>query len=355
MTAPLVSILVPTSNRAALLQRSLKSILTQDYKPLEIWIGDNASTDETERLCRGLNETDSRVHYVRRERNIGIYPNHNDLIERSRGEYLTFFHDDDEFDPQLVREEVAFLSKHPEAGIVSPDWRLIDEQGTALGNRRHLVPPVQKGQEYIERTMRSGQSSIGLSGTMIRRSAMGKSRFDENGPVGFGDFVLWFEMAERASVGHIPGELYSYRLHTQSLSRRSILSVTKDYREAISRYFKEHLSRWPDHGPLVRRWQNLTDRYLFWVLAYEISLHFRGTVKPTGPGDRYRTVFELMDYRLSEEEFRQVLTQFRSIRGGAAEGLARGAINFLVHVHWTWPLGHLAPHAPALRGFLGLQ
>ncbi len=355
MNGPLVSICVPTANRANFLKRSLESILTQDYAALEILIGDNASTDDTRALCCSAAAADPRVRYIRRERNIGIYPNHNDLIEQSQGEFIAFLHDDDEFRPSLIREEVSFLTAQPEAGFVSPDWTLIDEEGRTLGARDHAVPELQEGTAYIEQTMKTGRSCVGLSGTMIRRSALGNSRFNEKGPIGFGDFVLWFEIAERQRVGHIPKQLYSYRLHTKSLSRRSALSVTKDYREAILGYCDAHLKRWPEHSPLVQRWRGMTHKYLFWMLAYEISLYFNKGLKSGAEDRRYRTVFELMDYRLSDMEFKDLLAQFRAIRGGLPENLARQLINFLLLVRWTWPLSQLAPRAPSLRGLLRLQ
>ncbi len=355
MSEPLVSICVPTANRANFLKRSLDGILAQDYRNLEILIGDNASTDETAELCRAAAANDPRVHAIRREKNIGIYPNHNSLIEQSKGEFIAFLHDDDEFKPSLVREEIGFLAAHTEAGFVSPDWTLIDEQGTMLGARNHPVPELQEGASYIERTMRAGRSCVGLSGTMIRRSALGDIRFDEKGPIGFGDFILWFKIAERWQVGHIPKQLYSYRLHTKSLSRRSALSVTKDYREAILGYCDAHLKQWPEHSALVQRWRGMTHKYLFWMLAYEISLYFNKGLKSGAEGRRYRTVFELMGYQLNDMEFKDLLAQFRTVRGGLPENLARQLINFLLFIRWTWPLSQLAPRAPSLRGLLRLQ
>ena len=355
MNKPLVSVCVPTADRAEFLERSLQGIRAQEYRNLEILIGDNASTDATREVCLRVSERDPRIRYVRREKDIGMYPNHNDLIDRSRGEFLCFLHDDDEFDAALIREEVAFLERHSGAGLVSPDWNLIDEQGRLLGMRRHDVPELRDGAAYIEKTLRSGQSSIGLSGTMIRRSALENSRFDPEGPTGFSDFALWCEIAERWRVGHIPKQLYSYRLHTRSLSRRSALSISKDYRRAMIGFCDGHLKRFPSDERTVRRWRMLIDRYLFWMLGYEICLHFSGRKWESRNENRYRTVFQMMDYRLTDEEFQEALIQFRAMPGGPIETAARTLINGLLVAHWTWPLGRLAPHAPAFRGLLRLQ
>ncbi|MCM8811735.1 MAG: glycosyltransferase family 2 protein [Candidatus Omnitrophica bacterium] len=361
MSAPLVSVLVPTRDRIGFLKKSLATILNQTFHSIEILIGDNASTDGTAELCRQTAAADSRVRHLRSETPLSIYANHNRLIEQAQGDYLCFLHDDDEFDQTLLQEEVSFFNVHPLAGIVSPDWTLIDEEGKVLGTRDHAVPELEEGPAFIERTLRAGQSSVGLSGTMIRRAALLGTRFDESGPVGFGDFAFWFEISERASVGHIPKRLYFYRLHTRSHSRKSILSIAQDYQRALLTYCDNHLKRWPKHETLVSGWRHLINRYLFWLMAYSISLHFSksgSNGKPASNGHtsgRYRTVLDLMDMRLTEAEFRELLAQFRSLRTGPVEAIARGAINFFVATRWTWPLQQLAPHAPAFRGILKLQ
>ena len=74
---------MPTRNRAEGLARSLASTCGQDYGRLEILISDNASDDDTERVCRETAAADSRIRYIRQQQNIGLYGNHNGFT-RSR-------------------------------------------------------------------------------------------------------------------------------------------------------------------------------------------------------------------------------------------------------------------------------
>ena len=210
MSRPLVSLCVPTYNRAAALRESLRSIQGQDYSHLEILISDNGSTDETEAVCLEAARNDPRIRYVRHPRNIGLYGNHNFCINESRGQLLGFCHDHDERDLRIVSEYVAFLEAHPEVGVVCSDWDLIDEAGAHIGVRGHDAPLITPGLAYIDRTIRTGRSSIGAPGALIRRAALGEARFDEQGPIGFGDFLVWFRIAERAAVGHIPRRLWRW-------------------------------------------------------------------------------------------------------------------------------------------------
>lgn len=355
MPNPLVSICVPTYNRAAALQESFKSILAQDYAPLEILISDNCSDDDTEAVCRRIEKADSRVRYVRQPRNLGLYGNHNFCFNESRGEFIAIFHDHDDRSPQLISESVAFLSRHPEAGVVCSDWELINQAGERIGVRDAPVQAITPGLDFIGQTIRSGRSSIGVPGALIRRSALGDIRLDEDAPIGFADFVVWFRLAERVAVGHIPKRLWRWRQERGSQSARTIESQAHDYYQNLTAYCDDHLTRWPEHADLVARWKADIRRYLFWALAFELGLHFRHEAGPPSKRPAALTLFEIMDYRLSEEQFRRVLYQLRAYRHGAFQHAALMMIEFLMRLKLTQPLAWLTYRHTWLRSLFGLR
>jgi len=92
---PLLSVGIPTYNRAAKLARAAESVLAQTHHNLELVISDNASGDDTEALCRRLCERDSRVRYLRSPVNRGPTANFNILFEEMRGDYAMVLSDDD--------------------------------------------------------------------------------------------------------------------------------------------------------------------------------------------------------------------------------------------------------------------
>ena len=228
MEQPLVSLCVPTFNRASSLRESWKYIAGQDYDRLEIIISDNGSTDETETVCRALAGADPRVRYIRHPHNIGLYQNHYFLLDASRGDFICFVHDHDTRVATITSDYVAFMQQNPDVGVVCSDWEVIDEDGTLLGVREFEVASVVAGHEFIEQTTRSGRSSVGAPGAMIRRTALGNIRFDEGGPLGFGDFVVWFSIAEHAAIGHIPRHLWGWRQEQDAQSVRTIVSLVTD-------------------------------------------------------------------------------------------------------------------------------
>lgn len=353
MSRPLVCLCVPTRNRCGTLRESLPKILTQSYSPLEILISDNGSTDGTEALCREAARQDPRIRYFRQPENIGLYENHNFCIDQAKGEFLGFFHDHDEHDPSLVEKYVRFLQDHPEAGVVCSDWELIDEEGRGLGVRSYPVPAVLPGLEYIEQTFRSGRSSVATPGALIRRAALKETRFNEKGAIGFGDFPVWFRIAEEHSIGHIPQTLWKWRQHRQSQSARTIESMAGDYSENLSRYCDEHRARWPGHGPHVARWRREIRRYLFWALAFEVGLYVRKTSGSGRSGD-HPTLFEILGYRLDPEAFRRAVDQMRAYRTGPIENAAFFAILGLVRLKVTQPLAWATRNTELFRKLLKL-
>jgi glycosyltransferase involved in cell wall biosynthesis len=351
---PLVSICVPTRNRAASLRRSIESIRAQDYSPIEILISDNCSEDETEQVCRELMRADARIRYIRNTRNIGLHRNHNFCFDESRGDFVCIFHDHDDRVATIISRYVAFMEQHPHVGVVCSNWELIDDDGRCIGVREHHVPPVTPGLEYIGRTIRSGRSSVGIPGAMARTAAMAHARFGNDAPIGFGDFALWSRVAEAWDVGHIPERLWSWRQNRESHSARTIESIAYDYQKNLSDYCDEHLSRWPEHAALVEEWRASIRRYLFWALAYEVALHFRPRSGRT-PARGDRSLFEIMDYSLTRAQFQHAVAQMRGYRSSAIEYATFAAISTSIRLRLTTPLGWATQHQAAVRALLGLK
>ena len=352
MANPLVSLCVPTWNRGAWLRASLDSIRAQDYDPVEILISDNGSTDDTESVCRQVAAEDPRIRYFRHPRNTGLYQNHNFLLDESRGEFVCFFHDHDTRSPRLVNEYVTFMQRHPDVGVVCSNWEVTDESGRVLGFRDHAVPAVRRGLDFIEQTIRSGRSSVGAPGVMMRRSALGDFRIDADGPLGFGDFVLWFRIAEGWSVGHLPQRLWSWRQDAKAQSVRTIVSLIEDFDLTMNRYCDGYLTRWPEETTQVARWRRFIRRYIFWALAFEVGLHHRSQAhSPT----ESPTLFEMLPYRLTEQEFALALRRMRAYRTGLDQSAALFILETLLRFRCTWPLSWMTRHYASMRVILGLR
>ncbi len=108
---PKVSIGVPVYNGARYLRNALDSILAQTYRDFELVISDNASTDETEAICREYAERDSRVRYYRSPKNRGITWNFREVVQRCRGEVFMWLACDDVLAPEYVERCLQALQR----------------------------------------------------------------------------------------------------------------------------------------------------------------------------------------------------------------------------------------------------
>jgi glycosyltransferase involved in cell wall biosynthesis len=111
----LVSIGLPVRNGADSIAAVVRSVLAQDHPNLELVISDNASTDDTESLCRELARSDHRIVYHRQRQNIGLLANFVFTLSRARGSFVRWIGDDDWLSPDYVSRCLAALSAHPEA------------------------------------------------------------------------------------------------------------------------------------------------------------------------------------------------------------------------------------------------
>lgn len=100
---PLVSIYIPTHNRASKLKRALASLLNQTYKNLEILVCDDGSSDETQEYVNELLKINKNIIYYRNERPMGACRARNICIESAKGEFITGLDDDDEFTPDRIQ------------------------------------------------------------------------------------------------------------------------------------------------------------------------------------------------------------------------------------------------------------
>jgi glycosyltransferase involved in cell wall biosynthesis len=116
---PSVSIGIPTYNRVRGLRRAIESAIAQDYEDLEIFISDNASTDDTESVCRAYVASDPRIRYVRQPANRGATANFQLALEGARGDFFMWLADDDWLDRSYVSRCSGILRADPECGLAS--------------------------------------------------------------------------------------------------------------------------------------------------------------------------------------------------------------------------------------------
>ena len=123
-----VGIGLPVYNGERYVEAAIRSIVEQSFEDFQLIIGDNASTDGTEEICRSF-ASDPRVHYVRRERNVGATPNYNDLMDRLDSPLVRWQACDDVLAETYLERCVELLDEHPDAPMAHTEATIIDEHG----------------------------------------------------------------------------------------------------------------------------------------------------------------------------------------------------------------------------------
>jgi len=113
---PAVSIAVPTFNRAATLERAVRSALDQTHADLEVVVSDNASADGTSELLARLAAADPRLRTVRQQANRGMVANLNAVLALAEGEHVMLLADDDWLAPRCVEAALGAL-RHDDGAV----------------------------------------------------------------------------------------------------------------------------------------------------------------------------------------------------------------------------------------------
>ena len=113
-TEGLVSVIIPTYNRSQLLVQSVESIFQQDYRPIEIIIVDDGSTDDTKNICDSLSKKAESLNislvYIL-QNNAGVSVARNTGLKNSHGEFIQFLDSDDLLHPQKIQIHADYLKQ----------------------------------------------------------------------------------------------------------------------------------------------------------------------------------------------------------------------------------------------------
>lgn len=126
--SPLVSVVIPTYNRAGLLPRAIESVLAQTYGNVEIVVVDDGSTDNTQAVLDGFRD---RIRCIRTG-NMGASHARNVGMRASVGQYIAFLDSDDSYYPYKLSLQVDWMERHPEIGMVSSEFSGVQDDENIL-------------------------------------------------------------------------------------------------------------------------------------------------------------------------------------------------------------------------------
>lgn len=218
---PAVTIVTPCLNAAQFLERTLESVLRQDYANFEYLVFDGGSTDGTlELLERYAADYPGQIRYVSAPDGGA-----SEAIARgflmARGAIFAYLNADDTYFPGAIRLAVAHLNEEPEVAGVYGNAYWIDKEGRVLGSYpTKAFDPAALGRECF----------ICQPACFVRAAAIrAVGGFDTRLQTAF-DYDLWLRLAQRYTLRRIDVVLANSRMHAENktLSRRRTV-----FREAI--------------------------------------------------------------------------------------------------------------------------
>jgi glycosyltransferase involved in cell wall biosynthesis len=212
MQSGLISVVVPTYNRAHTLGATVDSILAQNYEPLELIVVDDGSQDDTARLMQPYTDKDPRVQYVVKP-NGGVASARNLGIRRAKGEFIAFCDSDDIWLPDKLNRQVP-LFKDPAVNLVYTGVLLLHASGETSPNLRGGYCEGQCFETLLSR------NRVACSTALVRAAALDMDDlFDERRELqGVEDKHLWIRLARKGLLAAVHEALVLYRLGHESVS-----------------------------------------------------------------------------------------------------------------------------------------
>lgn len=198
----MVSVVIPTYNRAHFLERAIQSVLSQSHTDLEAVVVDDGSVDATPELLGSLAARyGSGVIRTCRIEHSGVSRARNEGIERARGEWISFLDSDDYWLPRKVERQLAYLARNPAYRVCHTDEVWIRNGVRINQGKKHRKWEGWFFEPSLQLCL------ISPSAAMLHRSVLEEvGRFDESLPF-VEDYELWLRVTARYPVGYLDEKL----------------------------------------------------------------------------------------------------------------------------------------------------
>lgn len=204
---PRVSVVIPTHNRPDFLRAAISSVLHQTFEDFELVIVDDASETNTLEVVDSFH--DRRLKLIRHENRKGGSAARNTGIVNSRGAYVAFLDDDDEWLPEKLRLQVDLLQNSPaRVGIVYSGYLAVER---ATGEVWDVRRPTRKG-DLSEQLLQDNWVGSPSSVLARRECFQNAGLFDESLP-SFQDYDLWIRISRTFLIDCISEPLFRFNCH----------------------------------------------------------------------------------------------------------------------------------------------
>jgi len=266
----LVSILMPTFNRADRIGKAIESVMKQNFKNWELLIIDNESTDNTKEEVKACVKRDSRIKYfnVKKSPNPGIADYLNYGIGISIGEYIARLDDDDEwYDADKLDKQVSFLNENVDYVLVGGGAIVVDDE------KKEIYRFYKRETDAEIRNKALYACPFVHSNVLFRKKVIQETGGYKN--IRFGeDWELWLRLGKMGKFYNFKEyfSLYlnsgqNFSINNQRFVGKTVLGLIKEYRNDYPNYRKAFILNFMQYlysfTPSIIK--NKTQNFLFYI------------------------------------------------------------------------------------------
>ena len=204
----LVSVIIPYYRKKQYIYRTLKSVINQSYKKLEIIIIYDDDNKEDLKFIKQITLKDKRIKILVNKKNIGVGLSRNKGIKKSRGEYIAFLDADDLWLKDKIKNQISFM-KRKEITFSHTSYSIVNSQNMILSKRN--------AKNFLKLNDLIKSCDIGLSTVMIKKTHLKTDKFPNLKTKE--DFVLWLKLlSKNVKIYGIDKNLVQWNKTEDSLS-----------------------------------------------------------------------------------------------------------------------------------------
>jgi glycosyltransferase involved in cell wall biosynthesis len=277
---PLITIAIPTRNRAPLVKNCVSTALAQTYPNIEVLVSDNASTDDTLATLRSVK--DERLRVFANSENLGIIGNFNNCIREAKGDYIVLISDDNVLNPTFLEKCVRLIRMEPGIPIVLGAYDILVLDEFSKNERRRVPPLISKklstgiwdGTEILKEYLHGRISAQTLS-SVIRTDILRRNGGYSKEYTSAADEGLWIPVLLEGRAGLINECCATYLIHDANFSAgvaaddrlNDVSKVMKEVSAVAERKISDRATR--------RQIQRLTWRYLAFQVMITLVVYRR--------------------------------------------------------------------------------
>lgn len=237
-----VDIILPTYNGLVFLDKAINSVKKQTFTDWILWIIDDASKEDIFSLVNKYSKEDSRIRYVRNEKNLGLQKTLNKGLQLAESKYIARIDDDDEWlDKDKLKKQIEFLENNDGYILVGTGMIAVDDNEKEFYK---LIP--SESDESIRKNILFRSSFIHSSVVFRRDIAKQVGDYDEGLEIKHAeDHDFWLKLGLVGKFANIPIYGVKCRLRTKSISGKNIVEqqkkaifLIKKYKNKYPNFFK---------------------------------------------------------------------------------------------------------------------